>query len=159
MLSVGGGFDCPMCGAITIAANIPIAAEFSAPLGTIEDLLCHNCGDHKDLLRTMLEGGGKMRWPQPVRDLAQAVLLTKKSGSSALEFTCGRRPIFPLEIITRTYDEYSIGRGKLVDPDWIDASTFRRWYQTCCSSHGAVCENPVLLESLGVARPAYLIDT
>lgn len=146
-----------MCSAIAKVTNLPVTAEFSSGLGPVEDLLAHDCQDHEELLRYMLDGKGERG--RPMRDFKRGLLLRKRAGRSALEFFCGSQPVFPIELVAREQNGRSIGRGILVDPDWIDISTLRKWYQTCCTSHGATCESSVLLKSFGSASPSYLVDT
>ncbi|KPM41026.1 hypothetical protein AK830_g5562 [Neonectria ditissima] len=47
------------------------------------------------------------------------------------------------------------GRGRILDPEWIDLDTLCQWQRWCRTLHGETCDNP-----LGIARaePTWLVD-
>ncbi|GKU13068.1 unnamed protein product, partial [Fusarium langsethiae] len=47
------------------------------------------------------------------------------------------------------------GTTRVLDPEWADLAGLNTWKDTCTSSHGASCRNPL---KIWHTRPAWLID-
>ncbi|KAF2430904.1 hypothetical protein EJ08DRAFT_670227 [Tothia fuscella] len=52
-------------------------------------------------------------------------------------------------------DPTPLGTGRILNPNWADTETLKRWKSQCLTHHGSKCENPMKIWQM---RPAWLID-
>jgi hypothetical protein len=63
-----------------------------------------------------------------------------------------------LELVHRSDQQGHMGRGRLLDPSWIDEGLIRRWKERCFKEHGDACEKPNPCHGLEPVTPLWLID-
>jgi hypothetical protein len=62
-----------------------------------------------------------------------------------------------IELVYR--EDTGHGRGRLLDPSWIDEGVVLEWKDLCNRHHGDACENPDSLGRVEPVQPTWLIDT
>ncbi|KAH7092185.1 heterokaryon incompatibility protein-domain-containing protein [Paraphoma chrysanthemicola] len=62
------------------------------------------------------------------------------------------------EIVKRDGVPGKLGRGRIIQSEWIDVDIMRRWVGMCINGHGEACSQHHLIERLGVVYPARLVD-
>lgn len=51
------------------------------------------------------------------------------------------------------------GRGRVLDPSWINEGVILNWKDLCSQHHKNACENPISLGRADPVQPTWLIDT
>ncbi len=67
--------------------------------------------------------------------------------------------VFGLELLPTPSSNTPNRRGKIVNPQWIEKSIFRRWKQYCNSRQNRDCLLAPMATRLAPTRPTWLIDT
>ncbi|KAI1132615.1 heterokaryon incompatibility protein-domain-containing protein [Nemania abortiva] len=63
--------------------------------------------------------------------------------------------IWTLDLVKNKSISNHPGKGRILDPDWVDIDLLSHWRDMCSTTHGAKCENPM---KIWPTQPAWLID-
>lgn len=144
---------CPTCKAIWLQFADPESAP-EINLGTYKEALLTTCQHHKDLLQRfidyVLSKGGTfdhrvMGFRKP----------HKGNSASLNQSLNGTGYLWNLLLVKKDDVPGHPGNGRVLDTDWADVETIRRWKHKCVASHGARCGNPL---KVWPTRPAWLVD-
>jgi len=73
-----------------------------------------------------------------------------------LEMPDGGHWLWMVELAKSTASPDHVGRGRILDSQWIDMEVVMQWKTICLESHGIKCHNPL---NVDVGEPSWLIDT
>lgn len=59
-------------------------------------------------------------------------------------------------IVRSCYEPQKPGFGRVLDPEWVDLESARRWKRDCFAQHNDKCRNPLRISTVS---PAWVIDT
>ncbi|CVL05332.1 related to tol protein [Fusarium mangiferae] len=144
---------CPTCKAIWLQFADPESAP-EVNLGTCREALSTTCQHHKELLQRfidyVLSKGGTfdhrvMGFRKP----------HKGNSASLNQSLNGTGYLWNLLLVKKDDVPGHPGNGRVLDTDWADVETIKRWKHKYVASHGARCENPL---KVWPTRPAWLVD-
>lgn len=123
-------------------------------LGSFEEALSTNCQRHKPLVEQFVEycqRAGARRTKS--KDLG--ILFTGERPEifeSVSKLGFGRSLVLANKSPSSTDH---VGKGRIVDPEYIDLEILKHWKNQCLTSHGTRCQNPM---KIWRTCPAWLVD-
>ncbi|KAF5693117.1 hypothetical protein FDENT_2259 [Fusarium denticulatum] len=144
---------CPTCKAIwRLFADPESAPEIN--LGTYKEALSTTCQNHKELLQRfvnyVLSKGGTFDH----RDMG--FQKPHKGNSITLSQSLnGTGHVWDLLLVRKDDVPGYPGNGRVLDANWADVETVKKWKHRCISSHVVKCQN---LLKVWPTRPAWLVD-
>ncbi|KAJ4115403.1 hypothetical protein NW768_011255 [Fusarium equiseti] len=120
-------------------------------LGTYEKALATTCPNHRPFVQSFVD------FLNSVDDLNkdyEMVLNQAPKGFPVAIASEGGYVRFLLLVKKDNVNNHP-GNGRLLDPDFADLETVKKWKLKCVSSHGPKCDNPL---KVWPVRPAWLID-
>ncbi|KAG4273222.1 hypothetical protein FPRO04_09828 [Fusarium proliferatum] len=145
--------SCPTCKAIWLQFADPESAP-EINLGTYKEALSTTCQNHKELLQRfidyILSKGGTFD------DRVMGFRKPRRGNSISLSQSLnGTGHLWDLLLVKKDDVPDHPGNGRVLDTDWADVETIKKWKHKCVSSHGAKCGNPL---KVWPTRPAWLLD-
>lgn len=145
--------DCSTCKAIWHQFADPETAP-RINLGTYKKALSTTCPNHRPLVQSFVDF---LNSDDDLNENDMMGLSPPPKGSSVAitqSFSDGGCVRFLLLVKKDNVDNHP-GSGRLLNPDFADLETVKKWKHRCVSSHGPKCDNPLKVWSV---RPAWLID-
>lgn len=142
---------CPICDQIIEFYRYATGRGDNLVLGIASSLIDTKC-PHGGWFNRFVPSSLKAKFPVEI--------YISKSGSSVLfrrRSDAGNAFLGRYELVYR--EGTGLGRGRILDPSWIDERDILNWKDLCDQHHGDACEDPVGLGRLDPATPTWLIDT
>ncbi|KAF5643122.1 heterokaryon incompatibility protein [Fusarium sp. NRRL 52700] len=149
--------DCPICKAIWIQLSDPESAS-DINLGSSEEALSTKCPNHKVLLEKFndyvvsqgphseeFNNNSIVEIQKPRKDYSTNISQLSSKGGYWWSLLLAKKNDVPGHP----------GNGRILDRDWADVETVKKWKNECISSHGVKCENPL---KVWHTRPAWFVD-
>jgi hypothetical protein len=102
----------------------------------------------------MIFGSDTNAWKNNLR---ANILVQKLEGRTFVSVDIGRAEN-RLELVRHSNGRQTFGRTVILNPEWIDSSTMKRWKKDCINLHGTSCRGHSRIERLPHAAPSFLID-
>ncbi|KAH7186267.1 heterokaryon incompatibility protein-domain-containing protein [Fusarium flagelliforme] len=145
--------DCSTCKAIWHLFADPENAP-RVHLGTYEKALSTTCPNHRPLVQNFVDF---LNSEEDLNEDDEIGFSPPPKGASVVitqSFSDGGY-VRHLLLVERDNVDNHPGIGRLLNPDFADLETVKKWKHRCVSSHGPKCDNPLKVWSV---RPAWLID-
>ncbi|KAI6766008.1 hypothetical protein HG530_007078 [Fusarium avenaceum] len=148
---------CETCRAIwqRLTSKRTFASDIS--LGSFDEALSTSCLHHRPLLQAFYDFTGYQDKESHDASTSKDVGLLSREGHH-LELTESVSSLgyyWNVALVNDNSIPNHPGIVRVLDPDWVDLDILKQWKDTCISSHGVVCHNPL---KVWHARPAWLID-
>ena len=145
---------CKTCQMILNAFS-DIDGSYDVDLGSVVDFTASDCAGHSPVFQMLIRDHGE----EETFSGAYRFRLIKKQHRSGIRLFLLNEELesnVQLELVARQDIPNHPGRGRILDPDWIDTNLLRQWKTFCKQNHGTACDN-----SLGIdpVQPLFLIDT
>lgn len=128
---------------------------YSIKLGSFQEALSTPCPHHQPLVKAFYECSKDLTENMMSRkleiQLGTAGYIVYLDGTSD-----GYGFVWSLALIDQPSIPRHPGTVRTLHPEWADLGVLNTWKNTCLSSHGALCHNPL---KIWQTRPAWLIDT
>ncbi|RBR23801.1 uncharacterized protein FIESC28_03417 [Fusarium coffeatum] len=145
--------DCSTCKAIWHQFADPGTAP-PVNLGTYEKALSTTCPNHRPLVQNFVDFLNSEE--ALTEDDEMGFNQTPKGCSAALnQSLSGGGYVLYLLLVKKDNVDNHPGNGRLLNPDFADLETVKKWKHRCVSAHGPKCDNPL---KVWPVRPAWLID-
>ncbi|RKL31592.1 hypothetical protein BFJ72_g10996 [Fusarium proliferatum] len=146
-------FGCPTCKAIWLQFAHPESAP-EINLGTYKEALSTTCQNHKELLQRFIDY--VLSQGETFDHSVMGFRKPHKGNSISLSQSLnGTGHLWDLLLVKKDDVPDHPGNGRVLDTDWADVETIKKWKHKCVSSHGARCGNPL---KVWPTRPAWLLD-
>lgn len=121
-------------------------------LGSFEEALSTTCAAHKCLVEAFATHCG-----HPNADTQDIGLISGGHTSSVhmTESISRGGQFWDLLLVKDASEKSHPGKGRILDPDWVDLDMLKQWKHNCLALHGKSCDNPM---KIWASRPAWLID-
>jgi hypothetical protein len=146
--------SCETCQAVWQRLTSNDNFEHIISLGPFEKALATQCPHHRPLVELFYEYSKDIDDDDTSREVR--IEFNKKGYTIHLDETvdfCGYR--WNLALVEKDSVSNHPGTTRVLDPEWADLTVLNTWKNTCLSSHGASCHNPL---KIWHTRPAWLID-
>ncbi|KAI0536637.1 heterokaryon incompatibility protein-domain-containing protein [Xylaria digitata] len=120
-------------------------------IGSFEQGLSDGCPVHSPLLEAYCDHIGESGFPTKCEDIGirndtpPTLISSLKTGGL----------VWPLLLANTASAQNSAGQGRILDPDWIDATFLRDCKRKCLQTHRGKCDNPMRISPV---TPMLLID-
>ena len=148
--------DCSTCEAIWHQFADPETAP-QINLGNHEKALSTTCLNHRPLVQSFVDFlDSNQLFPSQLTKDEEMGFHKPEGGSVAITQSLSQGGhVKHLLLVKKDNIDNHPGNGRLLDPDFSDLETVKKWKHRCVSYHGAKCENPL---KVWPVRPAWLID-
>ncbi|PMD47217.1 HET-domain-containing protein [Hyaloscypha variabilis F] len=98
------------------------------------------------------------RSPTANNDSSKETISISSRGDGSIDFRA-RWPSQPLELASSNRHPNFIGRGRIIDSEWISDGLLQQWVSMCDATHGTTCQNAAFSQIFAFNCPNILIDT
>lgn len=143
--------DCEICRQLWRLFVEPDCQE-SINLGSFKDAAATTCPGHGPLVKAFVahcEGSERE---------STDVGFSKMGAGSPVELIQSLKHlgmVWSLLLVKKDNDPSHPGTGRILNPEWADLDTVVEWKNTCLTTHGETCKNPIKIPK---TQPDFLID-
>ncbi|KAF2136603.1 uncharacterized protein K452DRAFT_313038 [Aplosporella prunicola CBS 121167] len=148
--------SCHVCTKIVALFRTPFEERAKVSLGELGEFKGSKC-PHSNLVRV---NTGSIISEKGIK---YAILRAQKDGySNAIYISVchanGNDLIMSVALLARESLLDHPGKGRIIDPKWIDLNMIRTWYSKCITEHSSKCNEPPWMKTLERVHPELLID-
>ncbi|KAI1865308.1 uncharacterized protein JN550_008356 [Neoarthrinium moseri] len=123
-------------------------------LGPLDSAILTDCPIHKRLLESYISRCIQND-PDPAHWGDDVTFTTQGNVVEVERSHMGRTFSWELLLAKKDADADHIGKGVILDPDWVNLDLIKQWKNQCLSFHGDKCDNPLRVWR---TKPAWLVD-
>ncbi|KAK1566080.1 heterokaryon incompatibility protein [Colletotrichum navitas] len=151
----GETLKCEFCDNLIAVLEKNLTDHISFDFGPIDRIASSRCDRHRLLIQRIT------KWLDIQDDSSESLKLFRNYFRYSISFSLGDnfgRNSPQLDMMQSSNKKHFAGYGVKLDPSWIDNEILTRWYNTCVSEHGELCNSPRYFEHIPKPRLAILID-
>ncbi|EFQ34118.1 heterokaryon incompatibility protein [Colletotrichum graminicola] len=151
----GETLKCEFCDNLIAVLEKTPTDHVSFDFGPIDKIASSRCDRHRLLIQRIT------KWLDIEDDSSESLKLFQNYFRRSFSFTLGdnfARNSPEFDVMQGSNNNHLAEHGVKLDPSWIDNETLTRWYNTCISEHGELCNSPRYFEHLPKPRLKILID-
>lgn len=150
--------SCEICNDLWQFFAEPDTKKKDINLGSFDEALASQCPDHTRILEAFKSYcDGDDDDESSGRDSNDVGFIKGDTNISTTLFESikNRGQYWSLVAAKKQDVENHPGNGRVLKPDWVDLDLAIEWKKECLTSHGAQCENPMMVPLI---TPAWLVD-